>query len=356
MIGDPGGKDSERTFLSEELLAHNVTSIQNQINYLIDTIKKVLDEDLKTDPVFNNKEFYKDMTFLDFLRDAGKYITVNSMMSRETVKKRIEDPDKSISYTEFSYMLIQGYDFYKLYTEYDCKLQIAGSDQWGNLTVGTELIRKKTDGTAYGFTCPLILDSNGKKFGKSEGNAIFLDPNKSSPYFIYQYFLNIADQDIERFLKLFTFYTFDEIADIVAEHNTNTAARYGQIKLASYIVALIAGPDAVKQAQKITSILFWQGDIVQLVDWLSREDVIALHSETGGAIRDGTETSVIELLVQSELASSNGEAKKLIQGGGVSLNEVKVTDLGQKVSSSDSINGAILLRKGKKAFKVIMIQ
>lgn len=149
MIGDPGGKDSERNFLSEDVLAHNMTSIQNQIQYLINNIKHVLGEDLQTDPVFNNKDFYKDMTFLDFLREAGKYITVNSMMSRETVKKRIEHPDKSISYTEFSYMLIQGYDFYKFYTEHDCKLQIAGSDQWGNLTVGTELIRKKANGTAY---------------------------------------------------------------------------------------------------------------------------------------------------------------------------------------------------------------
>lgn len=359
MIGDPGGKDSERNFLSEDVLAHNMTSIQNQIQYLINNIKHVLGEDLQTDPVFNNKDFYKDMTFLDFLREAGKYITVNSMMSRETVKKRIEHPDKSISYTEFSYMLIQGYDFYKFYTEHDCKLQIAGSDQWGNLTVGTELIRKKANGTAYWFTCPLILDSNGKKFGKSEWNAIFLDTNKSSPYFIYQYFLNIADDDVERFLKLFTFYTFDEIADIVAEHHTNPAARYGQIKLASYIVALIAGPDAVKQAQKITSILFWHGDIVQLVEWLSSEDLNALIYETSSpsllVSEKGDHMTVIQLLVDSWLASSNGEAKKLIQGGGVSLNEVKVTDLGQKVNSSDVINGVILLRKGKKGFKVIKV-
>lgn len=355
MIGDPGWKDSERSFLSEDALAHNVTSIQNQIQYLINNIKHILGEDLQTDPVFNNKDFYKDMTFLDFLREAGKYITVNSMMSRETVKKRIEDPDKSISYTEFSYMLIQGYDFYKFYTEHDCKLQIAGSDQWWNLTVGTELIRKKANGTAYGFTCPLILDSNGKKFGKSEWNAIFLDTNKSSPYFIYQYFLNIADDDVERFLKLFTFYTFDEITKIVAEHHTNPAARYGQEKLASYIVALIAGPEAVTQAQKMTTILFWQGDILELVKWLSVDDVRALNAETGGSTRDGSEISVIELLVSSKLASSNGEAKKLIQGGGVSLNEVKVTDLGQKVNLSDVINGVILLRKGKKGFKVIKV-
>lgn len=164
MIGDPGGKDSERVFLDEDVLAHNVTSIQNQIGYLLNNIQTVLGEKLNVEPVFNNKTFYEGTSFLDFLRDVGKYITVNSMMSRETVKKRIEDPDQSISYTEFSYMLIQGNDFYRFFTEQDCKLQIAGSDQWGNITVGTELIRKKTGQTAYGFTCPLILDSNGKKF------------------------------------------------------------------------------------------------------------------------------------------------------------------------------------------------
>ena len=162
MIGDPGGKDSERSFLDEDTLAHNVTSIQNQINTLITNIKSVLWEDLPTQPVVNNKDFYDGMWFIDFLREAGKYITVNSMLTKETVRKRIEDPDKSISYTEFSYMLIQGYDFYKLYADQWVKLQIAGSDQWGNVTTGIEIIRKKTDGwEAYAFTCPLVLDSNG---------------------------------------------------------------------------------------------------------------------------------------------------------------------------------------------------
>ena len=256
MIGDPGGKDSERTFLDEDTLAHNVASIQQQISYLINNIKHVTGENLQAQEVFDNKTFYENTTFLDFLRDVGKYITVNSMMSRETVKKRIEDPDQSISYTEFSYMLIQGNDFYRLFTEHDCKLQIAGSDQRGNITVGTELIRKKASASAYGFTCPLILDSNGKKFGKSEGNAIFLDTQKSSPYFIYQYFLNIDDNDVERFLKLFTFYSFEQIAEIMNDHNKNIALRYGHKKLASYITMLIAGKDAADQAEMITKILF----------------------------------------------------------------------------------------------------
>lgn len=358
MIGDPGGKDSERVFLDQEVLEHNVQSIQKQITYLLTNIKTVLGEDLKAEAVFNNKDFYKDMTFLDFLRDVGKFITVNSMMSRENVKKRIEDPDKSISYTEFSYMLIQGNDFYRFFVDQGVRLQIAGSDQWWNITVGTELIRKKANASAYGFTCPLILDSNGKKFGKSEWNAIFLDTKKTSPYFIYQYFLNCGDADVERFLKLFTFYSFDEIADIVAQHNTNPAARFGQMKLAEYVVKLIAGPQAVSQAQKITKILFGQGESMEIIAWLSSEDVLALQAETSGFTRQASESpsyTLVELLVKSELAPSNGEAKKLIQAGGISLNETKITDIAHQISTSDAVNGVLLLRRGKKACKIVRV-
>lgn len=365
MIGDPGGKDAERSFLDETVLAHNVDAIQKQINSLIVNITSVLWEELPTQAVVNNKDFYADMTFLDFLREAGKYITVNSMLTKETVKKRIEDPDKSISYTEFSYMLIQGYDFYKLYVDQGVKLQIAGSDQWGNVTTGTEIIRKKTEGgEAYAFTCPLVLDSNGKKFWKSEGNAIWLDSSKNSPYFVYQYFLNVADADVERFLKLFTFYDFDTIDQIVATHNTDTATRHGQSMLAAYVVKLIFWPEAARQAQMITNILFGRGDVMETIKTLSLEDIIALESETGGVILNGAlaeskdlpQYQIIDLLVQSWLASSNGEAKKLIQWGGIYLNEQKVEDIAHTVSSSDAINGVILLRKGKKGYRVVRIR
>lgn len=356
MIGDPGGKDAERSFLDEDTLAHNVNSIQTQINTLISNIKSVLWEELPTQPVVNNKDFYGGMSFLDFLREAGKYITVNSMLTKETVKKRIEDPDKSISYTEFSYMLIQGYDFYKLYTDQWVKLQIAGSDQWGNVTTGTEIIRKKTDGgEAYAFTCPLVLDSNGKKFWKSEGNAIWLDSAKNSPYFVYQYFLNVADADVERFLKLFTFYEFDTIDQIVATHNTDTAVRHGQSMLAEYVVKLIFWPEAARQAQMITNILFGRGDVMETIAWLSPEDIQALQAETGWITISKWDHSILELLVQSGLASSNGEAKKLIQWGGIYVNEQKVEDISHTVSSADAINGVILLRKGKKGYRVVRI-
>lgn len=356
MIGDPGGKDAERSFLDEATLSHNVTSIQNQINTLISNIKSVLWEELPTQTIVNNKDFYTGMSFLDFLREAGKYITVNSMLTKETVKKRIEDPDKSISYTEFSYMLIQGYDFYKLYTDQWVKLQIAGSDQWGNVTTGTEIIRKKTDGwEAYAFTCPLVLDSNGKKFWKSEGNAIWLDSSKNSPYFVYQYFLNVADADVERFLKLFTFYDFDTIDQIIATHTTDTAARHGQSMLAEYVVKLIFWAQAARQAQMITNILFGRGDVMETISWLSSEDIEALQAETGWATISWWDHSILELLIQSWLASSNGEAKKLIQWGGIYVNEQKIEDISHIVSSFDAINGVILLRKGKKWYRVVIV-
>ena len=370
MIGDPGGKDAERSFLDEDILAHNVTSIQNQINTLISNIQLATGEKLQVAEVVNNKDFYDGMSFLDFLREAGKYITVNNMLTKDTVKKRIEDPDKSISYTEFSYMLIQGYDFYKLYADHGVKLQIAGSDQWGNVTTGTEIIRKKTDGgEAYAFTCPLVLDSNGKKFWKSEGNAIWLDSAKNSPYFVYQYFLNIADADVERFLKLFTFYDFDTIDQIVATHTTDTAARHGQSMLAEYVVKLIFWPQAARQAQMITNILFGRSDVMEVIAWLSVEDIEALAKETNMASSDKQQAtkqennwsmkleaySLIDLLVQSWLASSNGEAKKLIQGGGIYVNEQKIEDIAHIVSSSDAINSVILLRKGKKGFRLVRV-
>lgn len=356
MIGDPGGKDSERSFLDEEVLAHNVIAIQNQINRLIDNIKSVTGEILQADAVVNNKDFYNGMSFLDFLREAGKYITVNSMLTKDTVRKRIEEPDKSISYTEFSYMLIQWYDFYKLYTDRGVKLQIAGSDQWWNVTTGTEIIRKKTDGwEAYAFTCPLVLDSNGKKFGKSEGNAIWLDSSKNSPYFVYQYFLNVADVDVERFLKLFTFYDFDTIEQITATHNQDTSLRHGQSMLAEYVVKLIFWPDAARQAQMITNILFGRGDVLESIRDLSSEDIDALQAETGGITISAWDYSLLELLVQSELVSSNGEAKKLIQGWWIYINEQKVEDIAMIFSSSDIINGIILLRKWKKGYKVVRV-
>ncbi len=359
MIGDPGGKDSERSFLDDETLSHNTQAIQQQIFWLINNMRTVLWEDLQSEKVFDNKTFYIDTNFLDFLRDIGKYITVNSMMSRETVKKRLTEADKSISYTEFSYMLIQWNDFYRLFCEKDCKLQIAGSDQRGNITIGTELIRKKLNKTAYGFTCPLILDSTGKKFGKSEWNALFLDPSKTTPTQLYQYFINIHDNDVERYLKLFTFYTFDEIKEIITIHQENPSDRYGQKKLAEYIVTLIAGKTAADQATVITSILFSSWDILELIKLLSQEDIDALVHETGGNtcsnLQNSQEIFLKDIITQSWLATSNKDLKQLIQSGAIFFNEKKVDDINHQLLESDIINGVVVLRKGKKGYKIVRV-
>jgi len=223
---------------------------------------------------------YTDMSYLKFLREVGKYMTVNQMMNKETVKRRIEDPDASISYTEFSYMLMQAFDFLQLYQSDDCHLQISGSDQWGNIVTGIELIRKKLDKTSYGVTCPLILDSTGKKFGKSEGNALWLDPQKNSPYVIYQYFMNSSDEDIEKYLKLFTLLSFDEIQAIIDTHTPNPSLRIGQQKLAYYITMTIFGAESAEHAKLITETLFGEGDTWEAIQTMSETQIQALHQAT----------------------------------------------------------------------------
>lgn len=221
------------------------------------------------------------MSYTRFLRDVGKYITVNSMMNKETVKKRIQDPDQSISYTEFSYMLMQAYDYLRLYKDNNVTLQISGSDQRGNIVTGVELIRKKLDKQVYGATGPLVLDSTGKKFGKSEGNAIWLDPNKSTPFSVYQYFMNTTDEDVERYLKLFTLLDFDAIADIGKKHTVDPATRYGQQELAKYVVTTIFGTQAAQQAIDITQLLFVTEDKLSSIKTLDTLTIDALVAATG---------------------------------------------------------------------------
>lgn len=239
MIGDPGGKDAERSLLSLEELEKNIAKIDTQVAFLLKNINEISGINYQYE-IKNNHDFYKDMTFGEFLRDVGKYITVNTMMKKETVAKRIEDPDKSISFTEFSYMLIQGYDFVRLYQDYGCKLQICGSDQWGNGVTGLELIGKilgKND--AYVMTSPLILDSQGKKFGKSEGNAVWLSEEKNSAYLVYQYFMNVPDEDVSRFLKIYSLLDLAQIQEIQNKHNEDPAKRFGQEKLAFNICRIL---------------------------------------------------------------------------------------------------------------------
>jgi len=353
MIGDPGGKESERSFLDEEALKYNVDSITTQVTTVLKNLKELSWYDFDFE-VINNDQFYTDMSYTRFLRDVGKYITVNSMMNKETVKKRIQDPDQSISYTEFSYMLMQAYDYLKLYQDNNVTLQISGSDQRWNIVTGVELIRKKLDKQVYGATGPLVLDSTGKKFGKSEGNAIWLNPTKSTPFSVYQYFMNTTDEDVERYLKLFTLLDFSAIEEIVGKHQQDPAARYGQEELAKYVVTTIFGAQSAQQAIDITTLLFTTEDKLAAIEHLDELTVAALVSATDGMQVKG-EQRIVDLCTQSWLTESNGEAKKQIQAGAIYCNEEKIADSQKTVSVTDAINGVVLLRKWKKTYKAINI-
>jgi tyrosyl-tRNA synthetase len=353
MIGDPGGKESERSFLDEQTLRHNVDSITAQVNTILKNLKELSWYDFDF-AVINNDQFYTDMSYTRFLRDVGKYITVNSMMNKETVKKRIQDPDQSISYTEFSYMLMQAYDYLKLYEDHNVTLQISGSDQRWNIVTGVELIRKKLDKQVYGATGPLVLDSTGKKFGKSEGNAIWLDPNKSSPFSVYQYFMNTTDEDVERYLKLFTLLDFETINTITATHSQDPAARYGQQELAKYVVTTIFGSQAAQQAVAITQLLFVTNDKLAAIQALDKATITALVSATESITVSG-EQRILDLCTQSWLTESNSDAKKQIQAGAIYCNEEKVDDIQKMITPTNTINGIVLLRKGKKTYKAVKI-
>lgn len=351
MIGDPSGKDAERNFLTEEKLRSNEAKIYWQFKTFLARLKDEFGINFEFEMV-NNYDFYKDMNYLKFLGEVGKYITVNYMAAKESVKKRLVDPELSISYAEFSYMLIQWYDFAYLYKNHGIKLQLGGSDQRWNVTTGIEIIRKKYDQEAYGLTIPLITDATGKKFGKSEWNAIWLDPSKNSPYFVYQYFMNTTDQDVEKYLKVLTLLDFDTIAEIVAKHQENLWIRYGQKRLAAEVVAVIFGKDSVSQAEKISEVLFGTDDKIEIIKSMTQEDIDALIQEVG-SIPAPAELKVLDLFTQSGLTASNGEAKKMIQQWSLYVNETKAEDTQKTFTDTDFVNGILLLRKGKKSFKVI---
>ncbi|MFA5917370.1 MAG: tyrosine--tRNA ligase [Candidatus Gracilibacteria bacterium] len=350
MIGDPGGKESERNFLSEEILDNNQKKISAQISTILENLKSFTGYDFKYGFV-NNKDFYVGMGFLDFLREVGKYITVNSMINKDTVKKRIEDPSKSISYTEFSYQLLQGYDFCRLFKDDSVTLQIGGQDQWGNLLTGTELIRKKYDSEVHALTWPLITDSTGKKFGKSEGNAMFLDKNKTSPYFIYQYFMNTSDEDISKYMKMLTLLETEEVDEIVKKHLQNPEKREGQKILAYKIVEIIHGAKDAKIAEKISNLMFSDQDKITIIKNSDKDEINSIFLELGGY--NYNSENLFEMIVKSGLATSNSDARKTIESGAFYINEQKITDIKYDFSN-DFINGILLIRKGKKNFKLVI--
>ena len=354
MVWDPGWKDSERAFLSWKDLEKNEVAITSQITSILKNLKTFTWEDFQY-RFINNKDFYSDMKYLDFLREVWKYITVNGMMSKDTVKKRIEDPSKSISYTEFSYMLLQGYDFVRLFSDNNVVLQIWWQDQWGNLVTWTELIRKKYNKESYVVTWPLIVDSSGKKFWKSEGNALWLDKDKTSPYELYQYFVNTADEDLERYLKMLTLIDLSEISRIVEKHMVSPEKREGQNLLAYSVVEIIHWTREADTAKDMTAFMFGDDEEERMKKWrgLEEKESILAYQKAMWWYEYNWE-NFFETIVKSGLAKSNSEARNIIKSGALYVNEEKINDFQFDIESNFLPNGVLLLRKWKKNIRMIV--
>ncbi|MGT2852882.1 tyrosine--tRNA ligase [Streptococcus pasteurianus] len=342
LIGDPSFKDAERSLQTKETVDGWVTKIQNQLSRFLD-----FENGDNKAVMVNNYDWFGNVSFIDFLRDVGKYFTVNAMMSKESVKKRIET---GISYTEFAYQIMQGYDFYELNDKYNVTLQIGGSDQWGNMTAGTELLRRKADKTGHVMTVPLITDSTGKKFGKSEGNAVWLDAEKTSPYEMYQFWLNVMDDDAVRFLKIFTFLSLEEIAKIEEEFNAARHERLAQKILAREVVTLVHGEAAYKQALKITEQLF-AGNIKSLS---AKELKQGLNNVPNYAVQADNNRNIVEILVAAKISPSKRQAREDVQNGAIYINGERIQDLDYTLSDDDKIDNELtVIRRGKKKYFVL---
>ncbi len=350
MVGDPSGKSEERTLLNEDQLAQNVNGIRKQL-------EKHLDFDSQKPnaaELVNNYDWFKEFSFIDFLRDVGKHITVNYMMSKESVRKRIEG-DTGISYTEFAYQLMQGYDFYWLFKHKNCKMQMGGSDQWGNITTGTELVRRKAGSEAFAFTCPLITKADGGKFGKTEKGNIWLDHEKTSAYQFYQFWLNASDADAEKWIKIFTFLSKTEIEQLTKKHAENPGARELQRKLAAEVTRFIHGNDEYLRAVETTEKLFAnQSAPVESMSVDDLESLEGVSKSNFGIDRLQAEIDIVSFLAETGIFPSKGEARKTIQNGGVSINRNKVTEIGMKLNKSFLLHEKyLLIQKGKKNYYLI---
>jgi tyrosyl-tRNA synthetase len=351
-IGDPSGKSQERQLLTKEVLDHNIAHVKEQL-------KRLLDFETKTNParLVDNASWTSPVSYLEFLRDIGKHFSVNQMIAKESVRARMEDREVGISYTEFSYMLLQAFDFYVLHRETNCELQIGGSDQWGNITAGIELTRKKLGKTVYGLTLPLITNADGSKFGKTVAGAVWLDPKKTSVYRFYQFWVNTDDRDVVRYLKFFTFLSREEIGTLEAKHAANPGAREVHKALAKSVTELIHGEQAAHEAIRASEILFG-GELKGISEGTFNEilgEVPTKELET--AKLGGAGLPLVELLVHSGLAQSKGQARKDIEGGGVNINNVRETNFQRAVTSADLLFGKyLLLRKGKKNYTAITVK
>lgn len=357
MIGDPSGKSSERNLLDEEALSRNIVGMKKQLERFIDFSSS----SKNSAELVNNFDWMKNLSFLDFARDIGKHITVNYMMSKDSVKNRLNpDAKEGMSFTEFTYQLIQGYDFLHLYSENNCKLQMGGSDQWGNITTGTELIRRKVQGKAFAITCPLITKADGTKFGKSEGGNIWLDAERTSPYKFYQYWLNASDADAEKYIKIFTFLDKSTVEKLTQEHQESPHLRLLQKTVANEVTTMVHSKEALDNAIKASNILFGRS---------TSEDLKSLDEKTFLDVFDGVPQAeinkidlekgigIIEALNEkSGFLKSNGEARRALKENSIAINKEKVTEE-YHISTHDLIsNKYILLQRGKKNYFLLKAQ
>lgn len=350
MVGDPTGKSEERNLLSAEILLHNQEGIRRQLEKFLDFSSVETAAEMA-----NNADWFREMNFLDFIRDVGKYITVNYMMAKDSVKKRL-DGESGMSFTEFTYQLIQGYDFHWLYENKGCKLQMGGSDQWGNIVTGTELIRKKSGGEAFAFTCPLIRKADGGKFGKTETGNIWLDVNKTSPYQFYQFWLNATDSDAETWIKIFTFLDRPTIEELVSKHKEDASKRILQKRLAEEITEWVHGAENLKIAIDTSNKLF-ENQQAPASD-LSESDLQSIEGVVTSSITKEKfiNSDLTTLLVEAGIFLSKGEAKKMIANGGVSINRNKVQDLQTKPDETMLLHKKyVLIQKGKKNYYLLNV-
>ncbi|WP_304156977.1 tyrosine--tRNA ligase [Mesonia mobilis] len=354
MIGDPSGKSKERNLLDEEALKANQEAIKKQLSKFLDFSGK---EENGAEMV-NNYDWMKEFSFIDFIRDVGKHITVNYMMAKDSVKKRFtSESSEGMSFTEFTYQLVQGYDFFHLYKTRNCTLQMGGSDQWGNITTGTEMIRRIGSGKAYALTCKLITKADGTKFGKSEGGNIWLDPERTSPYKFYQYWINTSDEDAEKFIKIFTFIEKQEIESLIAEHNEAPHARLLQKRLAEEITEMVHSKEDLENAIKASNVLFGKS---------TAEDLKGLDEKTFLDVFDGVPQAEVEkakivagldmigaLAAETDFLPSNGEARRALKANSVAVNKEKVKE-DYAITEADLINGKyVIINKGKKNTYII---
>jgi tyrosyl-tRNA synthetase len=357
MIGDPSGKSAERNLLDEETLRKNEEGIKKQLAKFLD-----FESDVENRAILvNNYDWMKDYGFLDFIRDIGKHITVNYMMSKESVKKRISPDNKSgMSFTEFSYQLVQGYDFLYLYEHENCKLQMGGADQWGNITTGTELIRRKLghENTAYALTCPLITKADGGKFGKTESGNVWLDPEKTSPYAFYQFWLNVSDEDAEKYIRIFTFLSKEEIESLIAKHKEAPHTRLLQKTLAKEITVMVHSQEDYDNAVEASQILFGKGTAESLMklDEKTFLDVFNGVPQSEITKKELNSIGLLDFLSSKAGAfKSNGEARRMLKDNAVSINKQKIKE-DYQLSEKDLINGKyILVQKGKKNYFLVKV-